>query len=468
MKSLALSCPNLFLSLLAGLHVAQVVVAQQPAACEGFPIQHLTVTEVVTHTLTVQKQPVTNTLTDLITRTITVTQEPKTYTMTQTVFPLVVTRTVTVKNTVDLSTTLTQTVSLEPSTVTQTVTDTATQSAPNATITLTVTSLQSPTTCQSNLTSPTTCSIPALAGFIYSPYKDTSINMNFNTNQVSTEVSGVSQLASVAAIDAGLNALTFAFAIGECGSEAWAGINGAAFAQANVADWRNAGLKYILSTGGPGGLFTCGSDAGMETFLGRYASSQLEGVDFYIDAGQDQSVINDLVARVQAAQCAHPNLRFSFSLNSLGGNAIQSLDLSGQYTMSAIQTAGLTNYYINLQAMDYGAPSAAICVVVNGTCDMAASAIAAATNLHNEYNVPYNQIELTVMIGGNDATNEIFTFSNADTVAAFVLQNGLGGLHFWSFDRDVDCTPGVSSPTCNSYGVAGTLGFTKRFLSDGI
>ena len=38
-------------------------------------------------------------------------------------------------------------------------------------------------------------------------------------------------------------------------------------------------------------------------------------------------------------------------------------------------------------------------------------------------------------------------------------------LHHWSFDRDRDCAPGFASPICNTYGVAGTLGFTAEFLS---
>lgn len=38
-------------------------------------------------------------------------------------------------------------------------------------------------------------------------------------------------------------------------------------------------------------------------------------------------------------------------------------------------------------------------------------------------------------------------------------------MHFWSFDRDNDCTQSFASPTCNSYGQAGRLGFTTQFLS---
>ena len=31
---------------------------------------------------------------------------------------------------------------------------------------------------------------------------------------------------------------------------------------------------------------------------------------------------------------------------------------------------------------------------------------------------------------------------------------------------DNDCAPGSASPTCNSYGQAGTLGFTQRFVNN--
>ena len=44
--------------------------------------------------------------------------------------------------------------------------------------------------------------------------------------------------------------------------------------------------------------------------------------------------------------------------------------------------------------------------------------------------------------------------------------NGGAGIHFWSLDRDNDCAPGYASATCNSYGSAGTWGFTNAFISD--
>ncbi len=69
---------------------------------------------------------------------------------------------------------------------------------------------------------------------------------------------------------------------------------------------RGAGVKYILSTGGAAGSFTCGSDAGFATFIDRWASAGLIGVDFDIEAGQSQSVINDLVQRIKTAHATLP------------------------------------------------------------------------------------------------------------------------------------------------------------------
>ena len=91
-----------------------------------------------------------------------------------------------------------------------------------------------------------------------------------------------------------------------------------------------------------------------------------------------------------------------------------------------------------------------------------------AYNLADHWGVPYAAIELTSMIGGNDTQSEQFTLPDADTVAAFAVARGLAGVHYWSYDRDVDCPPGAASPTCNSIGNAGTRGYLQRFLAHGL
>jgi hypothetical protein len=101
---------------------------------------------------------------------------------------------------------------------------------------------------------------------------------------------------------------------------------------------------------------------------------------------------------------------------------------------------------------------------------MGQSSISAARSLHNYWGVPYSQIELTPMIGGNDSVDETFTIADAATVSSFALSNKLAGIHFWSFERDRDCAPATSdnnsSDVCNNYGKAGTLGYTNAFLHD--
>ena len=307
---------------------------------------------------------------------------------------------------------------------------------------------------------------PAPAGFVFGSYKDVTINMDWNVDQISTSVTGTrSPILNV--LPARQTSVSWAFASGECGSETWGGVTPAALVAQNVSQWVGANKKYIISTGGANGVFSCGSDANFEKFIQTYNSASLQGIDFDIEGGQSQDIIDNLVARVKTAQGNHPNLRFSFTLATLGGNAPQSLGAIGVNVMSSIKAAGLSNYIVNLMTMDYGSAIASNCTLGgNGKCDMGQSAINAAINLHNFYGVPYSQIELTPMIGGNDATDETFTLANVDTVSSWALANHLAGIHFWSLDRDTDCAPGSASATCNSYGAAGNFGFANRFIGD--
>jgi len=313
--------------------------------------------------------------------------------------------------------------------------------------------------------------------------------MNWNTNVVSTVVSGAMTTLAADLTQNGGKAITLAFATGECGSENWAGVAGDAMATANVSVLTAAGASYIVSTGGAAGSFTCGTDAGMTTFIERWASSGLIGIDFDIEAGQSQTVITDLIQRIKTAHGSYPALRFSLTLATLANNngASAAVDLGtgspdsfnvyGDDTLGAVKSvlgfsgsaASWPSYLtVNLMTMDYGSPSDGVCVVSSGLCEMGQSALQAAYNLHGKWGVPYANIELTPMIGGNDATDEHFTVADATTLAQFAITKGLAGVHYWSYDRDVDCAPGSASSTCNTLGTAGTLGFLKGFLSAGL
>jgi hypothetical protein len=311
------------------------------------------------------------------------------------------------------------------------------------------------------------------AGFIFGAYKDTGINMDFNTNVISTLVPGSRTPLATDMRANGAGAITLAFATGQCGTENWGGVQGAAIAAANVPLLTDAGIDYILSTGGAAGSFTCGSDAGFATFLDRWLSPNLVGVDFDIEVGQSQADIVNLIRRIDGAHGAHPGLRFSLTIATLANtDGSESLNATGVATLQAVNTVFGNNLpsfvTINLMTMDYGGPSQFVCVVVDGACQMGQSAIQAARNLNALHGIPFSNIEITPMIGGNDVQSNIFRLADVNTVANFVIQNGLAGVHFWSYDRDVDCPPGSASPVCNSLGGAGPHGFLHRFQDAGL
>ena len=164
--------------------------------------------------------------------------------------------------------------------------------------------------------SPTSTGTGSVSGLLFSPYKDVTINMNWNTYQMQ---SAAATGSAVPVVGSGslvstylpkLPAITLAFATGSCGSESWGGVSAAGFAAENIPQLQGAGLKYVLSTGGAAGTFTCASTAGMESFIARYASPDLVGIDFDIEGGQSQSDIQNLVNSAVGAQSQYPNLQF--------------------------------------------------------------------------------------------------------------------------------------------------------------
>ena len=289
----------------------------------------------------------------------------------------------------------------------------------------------------------------------FSVYKDVTVDADLASGALQSSVTGTKQ-AITSAMPHDLSTLTWAFANGTCGAEKWGNMSADAMAS-NVSKFVAAGKKYIVSTGGQGGVFTCDSDARFNTFIKTYYSTNLVGVDFDIEDGQSQADIDNLVARVHVAQVTYPDLKFSFTVGtwapSKNGSAL-ALDMGpaksapdagspnplgpyGVMVMKAIQAANLTNYTINLMTMDYGTPaSSSICVVRDATCDMGQSAIQAAMDFHGYYGIPYSQIALTSMSGPNDIPTEIFTLADADTLTAWAKSKGIAGLSFWSFDRD--------------------------------
>jgi chitinase len=315
----------------------------------------------------------------------------------------------------------------------------------------------------------------SVSGLLFSPYKDVTINMNWNTDQMQSAVEG----SAIPVVGSGslvsnyipkLPALTLAFATGACGSENWGGVPGASWAAENIPQLNSAGLNYVVSTGGEAGTFTCASTAGMESFIARYASSHLVGIDFDIEGGQSASDIQNLVNSAAGAQAQYPNVQFSFTLATLAASdgSYGGVNSLGNEVVQAVLGSSLKNYVINLMTMDFGSASSGVCVVVSGSCEMGQSAIQAVKNLEHTYGIPASKIAVTPMIGLNDNASETFTPADVDTLTSYAASNGLAGLHLWSLDRDTPCpsAQGYASPTCNSDSGTTPLEFDNRFLSD--
>jgi hypothetical protein len=308
--------------------------------------------------------------------------------------------------------------------------------------------------------------------FQFSPYLDLNLAVEGGLPLANTFFSAhAKSIINIPATESlkGLKALTLAFATGECGKEHWGGLNAQNVATANVLALQQANLGYMISTGGSDGDFTCNSTEGMDAFIGRYQSTHLLGFDFNIEANQTEAVIQTLVRQVGGAMKRYPNLRFSFTLAALASNDSSSLNQTGQWVMKAIADEGLKYFFINLMVMNYGRAEPGNCVVRSGQCDMAASAIRAVNNLSRKYHIPLERIEVTPMIGLNDVATNIFSLEDAQKLQAFARTFGLGGLHFWSLNRDTPCakvSAGLSA-SCHSLPNTAKLAFTETFAKLG-
>lgn len=263
----------------------------------------------------------------------------------------------------------------------------------------------------------------------------------------------------------GGRALTWAFATGECGHEQIAGQPAERVAAANRGAFEAAGIDFLVSTGGQGGSFTCGSDEGMERFLAHIASPRLVGVDFDIEAGQTEAQLASLLRRIAVARQRHPGLRVSLTLPTLAASdgSGAGLNALGRRVLALAAEQGLQDFLVNLMAMDYGEPDPAHCVVLDGACDMGASAIQAARNLHAGFGIGFERIELTAMIGVNDSPGNRVRLPDAVRMARFVRDHGLAGLHYWSVDRDNPCAAEQARADCSGITEAPRGAFAQAF-----
>ena len=292
--------------------------------------------------------------------------------------------------------------------------------------------------------------------FVAGPYKHTAMHRQ-SSHVITIAPAGVPVPAVAFGKRAfGPGTMNWAFATGECGEERWGEERGQEIADANVAAFAQAGVDYIVSTGGQGGVFTCATDEGMERFIRRYESKHLIGLDFDIEAGQTAQQVESLILRMKAAQARRPQLRYSFTVatHAASDGSGKSLNAEGESILATLRRHDVRDFIFNLMVMDYGPGARSVCVLKRGgECDMGRSAIQAARNVQQKYGVPFSQIALTPMIGVNDVVSNVFTLADARMLASAVKKLKLAGLHYWSLDRDQPC----SAPTKGASATCSTL-----------
>lgn len=263
--------------------------------------------------------------------------------------------------------------------------------------------------------------------------------------------------------------LTWSFASGECGAEVWNKQTGQQVADLNVAAFVKAGRPYIISTGGAEHTFTCASAAGMERFIARYDSAQLVGIDFDIEDKQSPREVDALMAAIRDTQKRRPRLRISFTVatHAAGDGSRASLNPLGESILAAIERHGVKDAVLNLMVMDYGPGAPKDCVVKAGMCDMGASALQAARNVHDKYGVPFERIALTAMIGMNDVVSNVFSLDDARTLVAGARTLKLAGVHYWSLARDKPCATTMTAASDSCSGVDAPAGAFNAILSQG-
>lgn len=306
-------------------------------------------------------------------------------------------------------------------------------------------------------------------GLQVSAYKDVSLAINVATPRIATAVAGGGPSLLPAAdgrLPGGLTSLTWAFATGECGQERWGPFDTDAFARLNVGAFVRAGLGYTVSTGGQAGIFACASNEGMDRFVARYASPQLQGFDFDIEGAQTPAQLASLMQRIAYAQVRWPGLQWRFTLatHAASDGSGRSLNATGQAVLAALRDAGVQGAVINLMVMDYGPAEPAVCVLgPDGRCDMGASALQAARNVHQRHGVPLGQIAMTAMLGVNDVRENIMGLEDLQRMARDAAAQGLAGVYVWSLDRDRPCPPGelAVSPTCHGLPGLAPLAMTR-------
>jgi len=213
-----------------------------------------------------------------------------------------------------------------------------------------------------------------------------------------------------------------------------------------LADARNyvaAGGRLLISFGGADNIYAeiaCKDDNQLFDLMEKLMfDSNTRRFDFEIEGYQLRNVEGTarrarVLARLQAK---YPDLYVSFSLPGwlLGFNP-DSINL-----LNTTVAAGVRIDMVNVLAMTFGAENVRTMVSPSTLGEASLMTFRSAANQmtaifrNKTQGQLYAMMGITPMIGKNE-DGTVFTLDDAQTVANFARQNGVGLISYWSFQRD--------------------------------
>ncbi len=218
---------------------------------------------------------------------------------------------------------------------------------------------------------------------------------------------------------------------------------------ADVQAFRAGGGQLKVSFGGANGIYlenACTSSQQLASAIrGFVDETGLTDLDFDVEqSGAMNATINTRRSEALRTVQVERGVRVSFTLAAMprdkwgtpGGITAAGLDV-----LSSALSAQVKIHRVNLMTMDYGG------YYSDGQAmgDLAKSALLDA-HAQLAVLIPnasdgqlWGMLGATPMIGQNDVASEVFTLADAQTLAVFAKQKGLGLVSFWAIQRDQPC-----------------------------
>ncbi len=276
----------------------------------------------------------------------------------------------------------------------------------------------------------------------FSPYVDVSLAAPFDLGGVGG--------------DTGARSMTLAFVTqgARACEPAWGG--GTAIADPMVAPaaarLRAAGVALRVSFGGARGEELAEHCPDVRSLQADYGSVldryQAVAADFDLE-GAALANRSAMVRRAQAIARLQAQRGGRLAVSLTLPVAPDGLSAPALAAVRRMLAAGVRLGAVNLLAMDYG--------VAQARGHMAAEAILAIGAAHRQLLAlgaglsSWSSLGVTVMVGVNDTSGEVFTFADAQTLARSADRRGLGLTSIWSLARDQPCagSPSVAQATCS-------------------